>query len=192
TPGAPCCQMPCLPHLVHPVRRCSAPTKRLADVPQQYPWRLGSVACRGGPGCHWPCGCEQHLEQLCQSSYSNYLEIVLVSIVILNISKGNVLKSCKLSYLFPSGRRTGRCSRGIGRSGSLEGPRCQTAGTPKSSSSSSSAPSSSSSSAPSSSSSSSYSCSCSCSCSSAPGSSSASSSSSSSSATSASSSTRGA
>jgi len=65
--------------------------------------------------------------------------------VILNISKGNVLKSCKLTYLFPSGRRTGRCSRGIGRSGSLEGPRCQTAGTPKSSSSSSSAPSSSSS-----------------------------------------------
>jgi len=101
--------MPCLPHLVHPVRRCSAPTKRLADVPQQYPWRLGSVACRGGPGCHWPCGCEQHLEQLCQSSCSSYWEIVLVSIVILNISKGNVLKSCKLTYLFPSGRRTGRC-----------------------------------------------------------------------------------
>jgi len=101
-----------------------------------------------------------------------------VSIVILNISKGNVLKSCKLTYLFPSGRRTGRCSRGIGRSGSLEGPRCQTAGTPKSSSSSSSTPSSSSSS------------SSSCSCSSAPGSSS--SSSSSYSATSASSSTRGA
>src|SRR6185312_4172944 len=94
-------------------------------------------------------------------------------IVILNISKGNVLKSCKLTYLFPSGRRTSRCSRGIGRSGSLEGPCCQTAGTPKSSSSPSS--------------SSSCSCSCSCSCSSAPGSSS-----SSSSATSASSSTRGA
>ena len=59
-----------------------------------------------------------------------------MSIVILNISKGNVLKSCKLTYLFPSGRRTGRCSRGIGRSGSLEGPRCQTAGTATYSSSS--------------------------------------------------------
>ena len=78
--------------------------------------------------------------------------------MILNISKGNVLKSCKLTYFFPLGRRTGRCSRGIGRSGRLEGPRCQTAGTPKSSSSSSSAPSSSSS----------FSRSCSCSCSSAP------------------------
>ena len=105
-----------------------------------------------------------------------------MSIVILNVSKGNVLKSSKLTYRFLSGRRTGRCSRGIGRSGSLEGPRCQTAGTPKSSSSSS-APSS-----PSCSCSYSFLCSCSCSCSSAPGSSS----SSSSSATSAASSTRGA
>ena len=63
-----------------------------------------------------------------------------MSIVTLNISKENVLKSYKFTYLFPSGRRTGQCSTGIGRSESLEGPHCQTGGTPKSSSSSSSAP----------------------------------------------------